>query len=288
MPNEAIGDTGLWSGDVLSVDGETGAVNLDGIRASVDVGGKVPVDELPERAKTKIFTVASEVEQLALSVNEGDTCVRTDLNRTYVAKNSDNIDLDDWQLLPGGEGAVESVDGRVGIVTLDDLYAASSHEHLVADITDLQDELDAKEDIANKGIADGYAELDGTGKVPATQLPSTPAADFQFAVKGSGSSSFQASDTQKWVEFQNGASAADFTIVPESTHVLSAGAWFYSSKTGSGEVEYKRDVGVSFRTPLPGSDVDFKIDSDGADSAVLLFVYRGSDDWYVMGPIKSV
>lgn len=34
-----------------------------------------------------------------------------------------------------------------------------------------QAELDAKEDTANKGTANGYAELDATGKVPSAQLP---------------------------------------------------------------------------------------------------------------------
>lgn len=38
--------------------------------------------------------------------------------------------------------------------------------------TDLQSALDAKEATANKGSAGGYASLDGTGKVPSSQLPS--------------------------------------------------------------------------------------------------------------------
>lgn len=35
----------------------------------------------------------------------------------------------------------------------------------------LEQPLDLKEDKANKGVADGYASLDGGGKVPVTQLP---------------------------------------------------------------------------------------------------------------------
>jgi len=34
------------------------------------------------------------------------------------------------------------------------------------------DALALKENTANKGIANGYASLDGSGKVPSTQLPS--------------------------------------------------------------------------------------------------------------------
>lgn len=39
-------------------------------------------------------------------------------------------------------------------------------------ILNLEQQIDLKEDKANKGIANGYAELDATGKVPSTQLPS--------------------------------------------------------------------------------------------------------------------
>jgi len=53
----------------------------------------------------------------------------------------------------------------------DSLYAAATHSHVISDVTNLQTSLDAKESTANKGIAGGYAELDGTGKVPSAQLP---------------------------------------------------------------------------------------------------------------------
>lgn len=46
-----------------------------------------------------------------------------------------------------------------------------------ADVTGLVAALAAKEDDANKGVAGGYAALDGTGKVPAAQLPATVLAD---------------------------------------------------------------------------------------------------------------
>jgi hypothetical protein len=264
MPNQNIGDIPQGAGNVYSVDEQTGAVVLDGIRASLDGGGKVPESELPERAKSKIFTAASEVEQLALTVDEGDTCVRTDTDETYMAKNSTNASLADWQLLASSGGAVESVDGRVGVVTLDDLYEA----------------------LVNKGVANGYASLDGSGKVPIAQIPGTPAPNFDFIVKSSGTQNLLAGDANKWLEFQNGASAADITFVAGATHGWDDGGWCYSSKTGSGEVEYKRGGGVVFLTQL--GDVDFKIDSDGTDGVILSFQYRGSDTWYVQGPIKTV
>lgn len=38
--------------------------------------------------------------------------------------------------------------------------------------TDLQDALNTKENTSNKGVADGYASLDSSGKIPSAQLPS--------------------------------------------------------------------------------------------------------------------
>ena len=62
-------------------------------------------------------------------------------------------------------------------------FAPLIHSHVESDITDLDkystSEVDNllldKEDIANKGIANGYASLDASGLVPASQLPSLDA-----------------------------------------------------------------------------------------------------------------
>jgi hypothetical protein len=49
-------------------------------------------------------TVASEVEQLALVVVEGDFCYRSDEDKSYIALNALNVDMSDWQeLLPPPE-----------------------------------------------------------------------------------------------------------------------------------------------------------------------------------------
>ena len=63
---------------------------------------KVPSGQLPNSALTSINEVANETAQLALDVQAGDLCVRTDENKTYVALNSDNTDMDDWLWLPAG------------------------------------------------------------------------------------------------------------------------------------------------------------------------------------------
>lgn len=49
--------------------------------------------------------------------------------------------------------------------------AAAAHGHTIADTTGLQGALDSKQDLDEKGQANGFASLDATGKVPTSQLP---------------------------------------------------------------------------------------------------------------------
>lgn len=59
-----------------------------------------------------------------------------------------------------------------GVITLPDLFAPSAHTHSIADVNGLQGVLDAKLDASFKGVANGLATLDASGKVPSAQLPS--------------------------------------------------------------------------------------------------------------------
>lgn len=55
-----------------------------------------------------------------------------------------------------------------GVITVND----NSHAHTIENVTGLQAALNAKIATSAKGTANGVAELDSTGKVPANQLPS--------------------------------------------------------------------------------------------------------------------
>lgn len=55
-----------------------------------------------------------------------------------------------------------------GVVTVND----NSHHHAIKDVTSLQDKLDSKIDSSKMGVENGVATLDGSGRVPTTQLPS--------------------------------------------------------------------------------------------------------------------
>ena len=60
----------------------------------------------------------------------------------------------------------------------DDIIHASHVTQYAAPINALETAIDLKENVAEKGVAGGYAELDGTGKVPASQLPEPGASDL--------------------------------------------------------------------------------------------------------------
>jgi len=63
-----------------------------------------------------------------------------------------------------------------GVLTIqDDILTPAAHTHIIADVTGLQTALNAKLETSLKGVASGLAELDATGKVPATQLPAATA-----------------------------------------------------------------------------------------------------------------
>ncbi|MDZ4726556.1 MAG: hypothetical protein SH817_10380 [Leptospira sp.] len=51
-------------------------------------------------------------------------------------------------------------------------FPTTSHSHDINEIVSLQTALDGKESIPNKGIANGYASLDGSGRVPVSQINS--------------------------------------------------------------------------------------------------------------------
>jgi hypothetical protein len=91
---------------------------VSGGYASLDGGGKVPTSQLPALALTDVFTVASQVAQLALTAEEGDVAIRTDLNKSYVHNGGVAGTMADWSELLTPTDTVLSVNGEVGAVTL--------------------------------------------------------------------------------------------------------------------------------------------------------------------------
>jgi len=94
------------------------ATNLSNV-ALLDSNGKIDNSVLPPLAISETFVVDNESDQLALDVQAGDIAVRTDENKSYIALNSDNTDMEDWQELLTPTDAVQSVNGETGVVVLD-------------------------------------------------------------------------------------------------------------------------------------------------------------------------
>jgi hypothetical protein len=85
--------------------------------APLDSNSFIPTQYIPATAILDTYPANSQVEQLALTIQKGDVCVRTDIATTYIALNGNNASMSDWQqlLFPA---PVTSVSGKTGAVTL--------------------------------------------------------------------------------------------------------------------------------------------------------------------------
>ncbi|MFA5091694.1 MAG: hypothetical protein WC483_03840 [Candidatus Paceibacterota bacterium] len=102
---------------------EKGAVN--GV-ATLGATGKIPSAQLDAIAITSTSVVASEVAQLALTAQEGDVAVRSDLNKSYIHNGGVAGTMADWTELLTPTDAVTSVNGKTGSVTLTTADVADS------------------------------------------------------------------------------------------------------------------------------------------------------------------
>ncbi len=85
----------------------------------LDSGGKLAESVLPALAITSVFEAASQSAMLALSgANIGDVCVRTDLNKSYILKQTPYSTLSNWIELRTPTDAVLSVNGSTGAVSV--------------------------------------------------------------------------------------------------------------------------------------------------------------------------
>ncbi len=107
---EAVESLGTASKcDIGTSEGNVPVINSD---------GKLDTSILPSISITDIFTVDSESAMLALNVQKGDICIRSDENKTYILQNSPASELQNWLELTTPTDAVQSVNGKTGAVTL--------------------------------------------------------------------------------------------------------------------------------------------------------------------------
>lgn len=123
--------------------------------------------------------------------------------------------------------------------------------------TATQTALNAKESTANKGVANGYAGLDATGKVPAAQLPSYVDDVLEFAnlagfpETGEAGKIYVALDTNKTYRW-SGSAYVEISASPGTTDSLTEGTanlYFTTARaraalSATGAVSYNSATGV--------------------------------------------
>lgn len=120
--------------------------------ASLGADGKVPTSELNPIAITSTFVVNSQAAQLALTTQEGDVAVRTDLSKTYIHNGGTAGTMADWTELATPTDSVLSVNSKTGAVTLTTADIADSSDKRY--LTDAQQT--ALHSHTNKALLDTY------------------------------------------------------------------------------------------------------------------------------------
>lgn len=86
--------------------------------ATLDTNGKLVATQLPAIAISSTSVVASQAAQLALTAQEGDVAIRTDLGQTYIHNGGVAGTMADWTQLATPTDQVLSFNTRTGAITL--------------------------------------------------------------------------------------------------------------------------------------------------------------------------
>ena len=93
--------------------------------------GKIDPNLMPALAITSVHVVGSEGEMTGLTAQEGDVCVRTDLEKSFILKQAPASTVENWIELDSPTDAVQSVNGKTGAVVLstDDIAEGSTNQY---------------------------------------------------------------------------------------------------------------------------------------------------------------
>ena len=108
------------------------AGNAAGNVPLIGADGTLDTSIMPKLTITDITTVGSQSEMLALDVQQGDVCRRTDEKMVYILAGNDPKVLANWLLWLTPECDVISVNGKTGIVVLstDDIAEGGTNLYL--------------------------------------------------------------------------------------------------------------------------------------------------------------
>ena len=153
--------------------------------ATLGSDGKIPQSQVPNIALTDTFVVASQAAMLALTTAErGDICVRTDLNKTFILKNTRYDLLGDWQELATPTDAVLSVFGRTGAVSLLGSDVTEALGYTPYNATNPNGYITANQSIALSGDVVGTGSTSITSTLSATGV--TPGTYSKVTVDAKG------------------------------------------------------------------------------------------------------
>lgn len=126
-------------------DAAKGAVDSLGTASKCDTGtnegnipiinseGKLDTSILPSLAITDTFTAENQEQMLALNAQKGDICIRSDESKTYILQNEPANEISNWLELATPTDLVQSVNGKVGIMTLnyEDVGAVEANTEII-------------------------------------------------------------------------------------------------------------------------------------------------------------
>ena len=98
-----------------SLTGVTANEHIDWTGASA---GTIDATNLPTLALTDVYSVVSQIAQLALTAQEGDVAIRTDESKSYIHNGGSAGTMADWSELQTPSDVVSSVNSQTGAVVL--------------------------------------------------------------------------------------------------------------------------------------------------------------------------
>ena len=116
VPTTITGENYITAGGL-----ENQTLTLSKIDLATQVTGILPPSNISALALTTVQEASSEIAHLALTTQEGDAVVRSDENKSYIHNGGTAGTMADFTLLATPTGAVLSVNGATGVVTVGDV-----------------------------------------------------------------------------------------------------------------------------------------------------------------------
>jgi hypothetical protein len=102
--------------------------------ATLDVTGKLSSAQIPAITITSTSVVNTQAAQLALTAQEGDVAIRSDLPATFIKNSGNTGTMSDWTQIATPTDLVLSVNGMTGVVTITKSHVGLSNVDNTSDI----------------------------------------------------------------------------------------------------------------------------------------------------------